>query len=72
VCVWVGGWGGGDEFVCGCRCGKKYVGLFLTWKHSNNQIINTCRGFFQSIPWVQKPQSAQSGLNSSIPEYRIY
>jgi len=30
------------------------------------------QGFLQSIPWAQKPQSAQSGLNPSIPENIIY
>jgi len=37
VCECVHVWGG--EFVCGCRCGKKYVGLFLMWQHSTQPSL---------------------------------
>jgi hypothetical protein len=49
--------------VCGCRCGKKYVGLFLMWQHPTQPIL---AGIHQSITWVQKPQSAKSGLKFSF------
>ena len=58
MCVW-----GGDEFVC------EYVGVGegrSMWVSSSlgNILHNqSLQGFHQSISWVQKPQSAQSGLN---------
>jgi len=65
VCGGEVGGGGGIEFVgvgvCGCRCGKKYVGLFLTWQPSTQPIL---AGFSPNYSLGPKPQNAQSKLNS--------
>jgi len=51
--------------VSGCRCGKKYVGLFLTWQHFTQLIL---AGFSPIDSLGPKTLECTVWVNSSTPE----